>query len=820
MKKSVLTLMLAILLAVSMLLSSCDILAGVCPHTDEDGDFVCDLCGATIDEIEPTCEHKDENDDDLCDLCGKNFKGGEDNSDTTECSHKDEDDDALCDICGEEYSDDDESPEAPLGKSDIRFGFAVNEMHRSIISAAVLIDSDGTVLRVLIDEIDTRLHHPRSKKDMGDDYAMFGPYGSSLAEWYQQIAHLESVIVGKNSEQIAGISTKDADVASGCTIYIDDYLLTVISAITNASESDKILASADELEFTLTLWGMGTESNMTYSSEAVVRLGGNIVFSASYGKPETPSCEHRDADDDGKCDECGEDYTDGEDVVAPHEHSFGEWTKYGEVTTTCDEQQIFRVCSGCKETEWSTAGYENHSLTTNIVAPTCTAQGYTEKVCSVCSFSEKLDYTDIIDHSYTTVTVAPTCEEGGYDDKTCSVCGDNVKDNPTDKLGHDIGAVYVTNETAHWLVCKVCGEKSGEGEHNVGSDGFCTVCDKPLTATEAGMIYTDSASGEYKILWKYSGSAERVIIPSVVGGLPVREINKNAFSSKNITTVVISASVRVISDNAFASCSKLEHVIFEDGVTTIGKRAFYNCTALEYIDFPETLISIGEEAFWNCTALKSITLTDGVEELGSNAFRFCESLASFNPGNAAVDIVGTQVFADCAAALYTVYGEGTYVGNSENPYAVLIAYADLEATSVVIHEDTEIIGGFAFSNSKMTELNLPASVRVIGWYAFYNCDYLTELIIPDTVVAIGDYAFGNCHGLTDTVTIGRGVKRIDPNAFNLCQSLQGVIFADTEGWSAVNVVGSNDMLPEWLSDPATAVNYLRNSYGNYTWYKS
>ena len=423
-------------------------------------------------------------------------------------------------------------------------------------------------------------------------------------------------------------------------------------------------------------------------------------------------------------------------------------------------------------------------------------------------------------HSYTTVTVAPTCEAGGYDDKTCSVCGDNVKDNPTEKLGHDIGAVYVTSDTAHWLVCSVCGEKSGESEHNVGSDGFCTVCDKPLTATEAGMIYTDSASGEYKILWKYSGSAERVIIPSEVGGLPVREINKSAFSSKNITTVAIPESVRVIGDNAFSSCSKLEHVIFEGGVTTIGKRAFYNCTALEYIDFPETLISIGEEAFWSCTALKSITLTDGVEELGSNAFRFCESLASFNPGNAAVDIVGTQVFDDCAAALYTVYGEGTYVGNSENPYAVLIAYADLEAASVVIHEDTEIIGGFAFSNSKMTELNLPASVRVIGWHAFYNCDYLTELIIPDTVVAIGDYAFGNCHGLTDTITIGRGVKRIDPNAFNLCQSLQGVIFADTEGWRAVDVVGPNEIPSELLADTATARRYLVNTYGNYTWYKS
>ena len=244
MKKTVLTLMLAILLAVSMLLSSCDILAGVCPHTDEDGDSVCDLCGASIDETKPACEHKDEddddlcdlckenlsdekacehideNDDDLCDLCGKDFKGGEDNSDTPECSHKDEDDDSKCDICGEEYSDGDEKP------------------------------------------------------------------------------------------------TEPAD------------------------------------------------------------------------KPETPSCEHRDADDDCKCDECDEDYTDGEDVVAPHVHSFGEWTKYGEVTTTCDEQEIFRVCSGCKETEWSTAGYANHNLTTNVVAPTCKAQGYTEKVCSVCSFSE------------------------------------------------------------------------------------------------------------------------------------------------------------------------------------------------------------------------------------------------------------------------------------------------------------------------------------------------------------------------------------------------------------------------------------------------
>ena len=36
-------------------------------------------------------------------------------------------------------------------------------------------------------------------------------------------------------------------------------------------------------------------------------------------EPEAPTCEHRDADDNGVCDSCGEAYSDGEDVIEPEE---------------------------------------------------------------------------------------------------------------------------------------------------------------------------------------------------------------------------------------------------------------------------------------------------------------------------------------------------------------------------------------------------------------------------------------------------------------------------------------------------------------------
>ena len=102
-----------------------------------------------------------------------------------------------------------------------------------------------------------------------------------------------------------------------------------------------------------------------------------------------------------------------------------------------------------------------HSYKSTVVAPTCTAKGYTEHKCS-CGDSYKDSYTDALGHSMTEQTVAATCTAGGYTQKTCSRCGATEKTNTTAALGHDYKDTVVppttTSEGYTEHKCSRCGD--------------------------------------------------------------------------------------------------------------------------------------------------------------------------------------------------------------------------------------------------------------------------------------------------------------------------------------------------------------------------
>ncbi|MBR4654398.1 MAG: leucine-rich repeat domain-containing protein [Kiritimatiellae bacterium] len=102
----------------------------------------------------------------------------------------------------------------------------------------------------------------------------------------------------------------------------------------------------------------------------------------------------------------------------------------------------------------------------------------------------------------------------------------------------------------------------------------------------------------------YDGS---VVIPSTIGGLPVRKINDAAFiTCQKLRSVKIPATVREIGARAFSDCWLLTNVTFAAGVTTIGDSAFSNCTSLVSITFPDTLSRLGAGCFQGCVELKDV----------------------------------------------------------------------------------------------------------------------------------------------------------------------------------------------------------------------
>ncbi len=154
---------------------------------------------------------------------------------------------------------------------------------------------------------------------------------------------------------------------------------------------------------------------------------------------------------------------------------------------------------------------------------------------------------------------------------------------------------------------------------------------------------------------EYTGDWGNFVIPDVVDGIVVRELDKNFFlNCKKLREVTISDCVEVLGDQTFFNCESLTTIHFGKNVKTLGARCFINCTGLQEIVIPDTVERIGLRAFNSCTSLKEVTLGKGIVVIPSYLFSNCVSLVTVvlvSP----VTSVGEYAFAECTAFKKLVY---------------------------------------------------------------------------------------------------------------------------------------------------------------------
>ena len=155
---------------------------------------------------------------------------------------------------------------------------------------------------------------------------------------------------------------------------------------------------------------------------------------------------------------------------------------------TCTEPQTCEKCGTVLELP------KGHSYSENVVAPTCTAMGYTEYKCDNCGDSYVGNYTDKAEHDYKQTVTNPTCTEHGYTTYTCVNCGDEFVSDYTEKKPHNYKA-EITNPTCTEFgfttyTCVDCGDTyvadyTDKTEHNYDKKVI------PPTCTEHGYtVYT------------------------------------------------------------------------------------------------------------------------------------------------------------------------------------------------------------------------------------------------------------------------------------------------------------------------------------------
>ena len=222
---------------------------------------------------------------------------------------------------------------------------------------------------------------------------------------------------------------------------------------------------------------------------------------------------------------------------------------------------------------------------------------------------------------------------------------------------------------------------------------------------------------------------------------------ENSYIPDSLKTVIITGNSEV---GDFSGCSSIETIIISNTIKIISDGAFENCKNLQEVTMSENIEYIGDNAFKNCSALNDIEIPNNVKYIGSFAFSGCSNL------------IGTK------------YGNCRYVGNADNPYLILISASNLTSEEYIIHNDTRFIMGDAFRNcDNMIEISVPDNVESIGEYAFYSCDNLERVTIGDGTTKISDWAFANCTNLIE-IRMGKNIKSIGFASFMSCESLVSI----------------------------------------------
>lgn len=245
-------------------------------------------------------------------------------------------------------------------------------------------------------------------------------------------------------------------------------------------------------------------------------------------------------------------------------------------------------------------------------------------------------------------------------------------------------------------------------------DGIVSLGEGAFEECES-IVYTEHGNA------KYLGSSEKPYL------ILVDVIDKSA------TRLEVPEGTRLLGAGAFSGCDRLEEISLPEGLLSLGTYAFSACTSLRTVTLPDSLQIVGTSAFEGCTALSELSLPGGVQRIEDRAFYGCTALASLTLPDG-IRAVGAFAFG-ATALTYAEWGGGKYVGNTQNPYLVLVDAA-ADVTALTVHGDTRVIAGGALAenaaNAKLTSLYIGESVITVGAQALIGCAALEEITFAVT----------------------------------------------------------------------------------------
>ena len=247
-----------------------------------------------------------------------------------------------------------------------------------------------------------------------------------------------------------------------------------------------------------------------------------------------------------------------------------------------------------------------------------------------------------------------------------------------------------------------CGENAFSG----------TAIEKPIY-TGKTLVYYPASLTEYKI----NEGTETIL--------------ENAFGDcKEMTSIVIPASVKTLYTGSFVNCNKLESIAVAEGNKTYDSRS--NCNAI--------IITSESKLIKGC---KNSTIPDGIKIIGRIAFA--------NTGLSKIEIPNTV----------TVIEDSTFYNNDLAAITIPESVVKIGANAFVMNKKLAVVNFNATSCEPMdekypafaqcialTSVNFGNKVKVVPANSFRNCEELRYATLSNSVVEIGDRAFYECKMLS------------------------------------------------------------------------
>ena len=271
----------------------------------------------------------------------------------------------------------------------------------------------------------------------------------------------------------------------------------------------------------------------------------------------------------------------------------------------------------------------------------------------------------------------------------------------------------------------------------------------------------------------------------------VTAIGKGAFERcADLTSIVISEGVSMLSSDAFSQCTNLKSVTIP---STLEETAFYYafdfCKGLENIVvadnhptlesrgnaiirkeslelifgckstvIPDDVTGIAPYAFYN-TDIEEVKIPNSVTRIGEYAFMHCDSLVSLHVGSGVVEFA------------YRTNGYGAEgLGNQVRNALSSFSYCN-NLRTIVVAKDNPLIDSRNGCNAIVetatntilfgcNETAIPEGVSAIEFGAFTLCEKLEALHIPSSLDSIPLGTFSYCPNLT-TITVDEGNTKFD-----------------------------------------------------------